>query len=130
MVVTPWNEQISAQSSPHPVLAAIEKIQTWKADLASGLRPSFKAIAQHENLTLARVSQLMALARLSPPALDRLREILVKPVAAKEAFSLRKLFHVARLPAGVQVSMIDQMTRRGRLRRATASPDCSLAEVS
>ena len=130
MIISPWNEQIPEQNKPHPALAAIDRIQTWQRDLDSGLRPSFKAIAQHENLTVARVSQMMTLSRLSPPALDRLREILAKPKAAKEAFSLRKLFHVARLPAGVQVSMIDQMTRRGRLRRATASPDCSLAEVS
>jgi hypothetical protein len=54
---------------------------------------------------------------MSPPALDRLREILAKPTAAKEAFSLRKLFQVARLPAEAQVSAIDQMARRSRLRR-------------
>ena len=35
----------------------------------------------------------------------------------KEAFSLRKLFQVARLPAEAQVSAIDQMARRSRLRR-------------
>ena len=117
MVVSPWNEQISAQHSPHPALAAIDRIQTWRRDLASGLRPSFKVIAQREGMTVARVSQMMALARLSPPALDRLREILAKPTAAKEAFSLRKLFQVARLPAEAQVSVIDQMARRSRLRR-------------
>jgi hypothetical protein len=71
----------------------------------------------HEGLTVARVSQLITLSRLSPPALDRLREILAKPTAAKEAFSLRKLFQVARLPTDVHLSTIDQMAHRSRLRR-------------
>jgi hypothetical protein len=52
---------------------------------------------------------MMTLLRLSPPALDRLREILAKPTAAKEAFSLRKLFQVARRPSENRVSMIEQM---------------------
>jgi len=63
--------------------------------LASGLRPSFKAIAQHESLTVARGSQMMTLSRLSHPALDRLREILATAKAPNEAFSLRRLFQVA-----------------------------------
>jgi len=61
---------------------------------------------------------MMTLSRLSPPALDRLREILAKPVAAKEAFSLRKLFQVARLPTEAQISTIDQMAHQSRLRRS------------
>ena len=56
--------------------------------------------------------------RLSPPALDRLREILAKPMAPKEAFSLRKLFQVAHLPAEAQLSTIDKMAHQSRLRRA------------
>ena len=112
MIVSPWNERISAQYSPHPSLAAIERIQTWKADSASGLRPSFKAIVQHENLTVARGAQMMVLSRLIQPALNRLGKILAKPIAAKEAFSLRKLFLAARLPAEVQVLTINQMAHR------------------
>jgi hypothetical protein len=121
VVASPWNDQISAQYSPHPSLAAIERIQAWKADPASGLRPSFKAIAKHEGLTVARVSQMMVLSRLTQPALDRLGEILAKPMAAKEAFSLRKLFQVARLPGEAQESRIDQMAHQSRLRRLTNS---------
>ena len=36
--------------------------RTWELDLASGLRPSFKAISHHEGLTVARFSQTMMLA--------------------------------------------------------------------
>jgi hypothetical protein len=120
VVVSPWNEQIPKQYSPHPSLAAIERIQTWKANLASGLRPSFKAVAQHEKLSVARVSQMMTLSRLSPPALDRLREILAKLKAPNEIFSLRKLINVARLPAEAQIPKINQMGCLNRLRRDAA----------
>ena len=119
-VVSPWNDQIPAQNKPHPALAAIDRVQTWQQDLASGLRPSFKAVAQHENLTVARVSQMMTLSRLSRPTLDRLREILSARRSRNEAFSLRKLFQVARLPAEAQVPTIERMTHRDRLRRSTS----------
>ena len=119
VVFSPWNDQIPAQIKAHPALVAIERVQAWQRDLASGLRPSFKGVAQQEQLTVARVSQMMTLSRLSQPALDRLREILATATAPNEAFSLRKLFQVARLPAETQVSTIDQMARRNRLRRST-----------
>jgi hypothetical protein len=111
--------------APHPALAAINRFQIWQRDLASGLRPSFKAIAQHKSLTSVRISQMMALSRLSQPALDRLREILSKPIAANEAFSLRKLFQMARLPAEAQVPKIEKMAHRSRLRRSTKPPQCA-----
>jgi hypothetical protein len=118
-VVGAWNDHNPPKKSLHPVLVAIERVQAWQRDLASGLRPSFKGVAQQEQLTVARVSQMMTLSRLSQPALDRLREILATAKAPHEAFSLRKLFQVARLPAETQVSTIDQMARRNRLRRST-----------
>jgi hypothetical protein len=62
---------------------------------------------------------MMALSRLTQPALDRLKEILATPMAAKEAFSLQKLFRAARLPAEAQVSTIEKMAHRSLLRRSS-----------
>lgn len=117
-VVSPWDDQISAQYSLHPALVAIERVQSWKRDLASGARQSLRAIATHENLTVARVSQMMVLAHLSQPAVDRLHDILAYRTSPKEASSLRKLFRVARFPAEAQVAAIENLGRRRRLRQA------------
>jgi hypothetical protein len=127
VVVSPWNDRVSAQYGPHPALVAIDRVQTWQRDLASVLMPSFNAIAQRENLTVARISQMMMLSRLSQPALDRLRVTLTTAKARNEAFSLRKLFQDGAISPASQRRR-SRFVRRGWSRSSSRQMPTSSAQ--
>ena len=112
LVEYPWRDVPVLLADQHPVVAALDKIKAWDADLKSGRVRSFTALAKREGITTARVSQLMRLTRLSSASVALLRQKLVAWNGSKEAFSLRKLQQLSLLPEPDQMAEIESLGRR------------------
>ena len=118
VVEHPWRDVPTAPPSQHPVLAELDKIRAWEADLKAGQVRSFAALAKREGITTARVSQLMRLTRLSATAVTLLRQRLASWRGPKEAFSLRRLQELVVLPENDQVAAIASFGKRLRRSRS------------
>jgi len=118
LVEHPWRDTPVALPDWHPVLAELDKIRAWDADLRSGQVLSFTALAKREGITTARVSQLMRLTRLSATAVTLLRQRLATWRGPKEAFSLRRLQELVVLPENDQVAAIASFGKQVRRSRS------------
>ncbi len=107
-------------SDQHPVLAELDRISAWDAELKCGKVRSLTALAKREGMTTARVSQIMRLTRLSAAAVALLRERLAVWRGPKEAFSMRRLQELVSLREGDQVSAIAAVGIRVRRFRHVA----------
>ena len=116
---------VPVERPAHPSLAALEKVQAWKADLDQGRVRSLAAIARREGITTARASQLMALTRLTPGAADFLSDILPRFRGARETFSLRRLLQLASLPDEEQINALQRMVGDTAVRRSSAHTGAS-----
>lgn len=117
LVEHPWRDTSLVPLDQHPVLAELDKIRAWEADLKSGKVRSFTVLAKREGITTARVSQLMRLTRLSATAVTLLRQRLATWLGPKEAFSLRRLQELVVLPEKDQLSAIESFGRQLRRSR-------------
>lgn len=117
LVEHPWRDLPIVLPNQHPVLAELDKIRAWEADLMSGQVRSFTALAKREGITTARVSQLMRLTRLSAAAVALLRQRLAVWRGPKEAFSLRRLLELVALSEVDQINAIEAFGRKGLRQR-------------
>jgi hypothetical protein len=120
LVESPWRDSPVVSSDQHPVLAELDRISAWDAELKCGKVRSLTALAKREGMTTARVSQIMRLTRLSAAAVALLRERLAVWRGPKEAFSMRRLQELVSLREGDQVSAIAAVGIRVRRFRHVA----------
>jgi hypothetical protein len=116
LVEHPWRDAPAPVPFQHPVLAELDKIRGWQADLKAGQVRSFAALAKREGITTARVSQLMRLTRLSAGCSSILREQLEDWRGSNETFSLRKLQQIVSLSDEDQCAAVRVMACVVRLR--------------
>ena len=111
LVLQPWQDDSEGLGEKHPVLSMLTRVKLWQGELASGSVRSLRALAKREELTPARISQLLILSRLSERAADLLHSMLNHFRGPKEAFSLRKVISVALLPERNQLAAIEYLGR-------------------
>jgi hypothetical protein len=117
LIEHPWRDVPVPHPNRHPVLAELDKVGVWQADLQSGRVGSFSALAKRERITAARVSQLMRLTRLSASAVALLRRKLAVWRGPKEAFSMRRLQALVLLPEIDQLCAIEELGEQIRRHR-------------
>ena len=84
------NFDLEPTNSTGEIMAAITRAKQWADQLQSGEALTLRDIARKEGLSVARISQLLPLARLKPAQ--------IKQVQSGRRPSLRKLIQCARLP--------------------------------